>query len=207
VFDLISDKLPELQRLERVVADLEQAHGDARGRHALLVQEAATAREDDLNNEALALNRGKKLPKPREPELREQLEGVERELQVLERRLALAQADRARFIQSNHERLAALLMEAQASEGERVAEGASQVLADLLRYFKAEDDIRALGRLVPAPAEENTGAAQQSVTVWGSLTTRNITGGPARGDLEGVLRYLESLGETTVVGEDAEGAA
>ncbi len=207
MFDLIADKLPELQRLERVVADLEQAHGEARGRHAQLVQEVAAVREDDLNREAAALNAGKRTPKPREPQLRSQLEGVERELEVLERRLALAQADRARFIQSNHERLAALLMEAQASEGERVAEGASQVLADLLRYFKAEDDMRALRRLVPAPAEENTGEPERTTAVWGNLTTRNITGGPARGDLEGVLRYLESLGETTVVGEDAEGAA
>jgi hypothetical protein len=60
---------------------------------------------------------------------------------------------------------------------------------------------------VPAPAEENTGAPERVTAVWGSLTTRNITGGPARGDLEGTLRYLISLGETTVVGEDAEGAA
>jgi hypothetical protein len=90
---------------------------------------------------------------------------------------------------------------------ERVAEGARQVLADLLRYFKAEDDIRAMRRLVPAPVQENTGAPERSVAVWGNLTTRNITGGPARGDLEATLRYLEILGETTVVGEDAEGAA
>jgi hypothetical protein len=146
-----------LQRLERVLATLEQEYTEAQGRHALLVQEVAAVREDDLNREAAALNAGKRTPKPREPQLRSQLEGVQRELEVLERRLALAQADRARFIQTNHERLAALLMEAQASEGERVAEGASQVLADLLRYFKAEDDMRALRRLVPAPAEENTG--------------------------------------------------
>jgi hypothetical protein len=207
VFELIADKLPELQRLEQVVADLEQERTEALGRHAQLVQEAATAREDDLNREAAALNASKKPPKPKEPALRSQLEGAQRRLEVLERRLALAQADRARFIQSNHERLAALLMEAQASEGARVAEGASQVLADLLRYFKAEDDIRALGRLVPAPVEENTGAPERVTAVWGSLTTRNITGGPARGDLEGTLRYLISLGETTIVGEDAEGAA
>jgi len=207
VFELIADKLPELQRLEQVVADLEQERTEALGRHAQLVQEVATAREDDLNREAAALNEGRKVPKPKEPALRSQLEGVERELEVLERRLALAQADRGRFIQSNHERLAALLMEAQASEGERVAEGAAKVLEHLLVYFKAEDDLRALGRLVPAPAEENTGAPERVTAVWGSLTTRNITGGPARGDLEATLRYLESLGETTVVGEGAEGAA
>jgi hypothetical protein len=207
VFELIADKLPELQRLEQVVADLEQERTEALGRHAQLVQEVATAREDDLNREAAALNAGKRLPKPREPELRERLERAQRDLEILDRRLALAQADRARFIQSNHERLAAMLMEAQASGGERVAEGAAKVLENLLVYFKAEDDIRALRRLVPAPVEENTGALERVTAVWGSLTTRNITGGPPRGDLEGTLRYLISLGETTVVGEDAEGAA
>jgi hypothetical protein len=207
VFELIADKLPELQRLEQVVADLEQERTEALGRHAQLVQEVAAVREDDLNREAAALNASKKRPKPKEPQLRSQLEGAQRELEVLERRLALAQADRARFIQSNHERLAGLLAEAQEAEGARVAEGASQVLADLLRYFKAEDDIRALRRLVPAPAEENTGIPERTTAVWGNLTTRNITGGPPRGDLEATLRYLESLGGATVVGEDAEGAA
>jgi hypothetical protein len=45
------------------------------------------------------LNAGKKPPPRKEPELRSQLEAAGRELEVLERRLALAQADRARFIQ------------------------------------------------------------------------------------------------------------
>jgi hypothetical protein len=207
VFELIADKLPELQRLEQVVATPEQERTEAQGHHAQLVQEVAAVREDDLTTEAAALNAGKKPPKPKEPALRSQLEGAQRRLEVLERRLALAQADRARFIQSNHERLAGLLAEAQASEGERVAEGAAKVLENLLVYFRAEDDLRALGRLVPAPAEENTGAPERVTAVWGSLTTRNITGGPAREDLESVLRYLESLGETTVVGEDSEAGA
>jgi hypothetical protein len=204
VFELIADKLPELRQLEQAVANLEQEYTEAQGRHAQLEGEAATALETDLNNEALALNRGKKPPYPQEPELRSQLEAARRRLYVLERRLALAQADRSRYIQEHHEELVDLLLEAQRAEGEKVAQGARQVLADLLRYFKAEDDMRALGRLVPAPVEENTGAPEQSVTVWGNLTTRNITGGPSRGDLEGTLRYLVSLGETTVVGEDSE---
>jgi hypothetical protein len=97
VFELIADKLPELQRLEQVVADLEQEYVAAQGRHAQLVQEVAAVREDDLNLEAAALNEGRKVPKPKEPALRSQLEGAQRELEVLERRLALAQADRVRF--------------------------------------------------------------------------------------------------------------
>jgi hypothetical protein len=75
------------------------------------------------------------------------------------------------------------------------------VLEDLLRYFKAEDDARAMTRLVPAAAPENTGEPQKAVTVWGSVTTQSFGGGPARGSLEGTLRYLASLGGASVVGE------
>jgi DNA repair exonuclease SbcCD ATPase subunit len=209
MFDSIIQKVPELQRLEETVADLQQQQAAAQAKAAALANRVAQAREDDLNREALALNRGGKAPKPKEPELRSQLERAQRELEVLERRLALAGSDRSRYIQEHHEELTRLLMEAQKAEGEKVAGGAATVLEDLLRYFKAEDDLRALRRLVPAAAPENTGAPQKSVTVWGNVTTQNFGGGPARGDLEGTLRYLASLGSTatTVVGEDAEGAA
>jgi hypothetical protein len=203
VFELIADKLPELQRLEQVVADLEQERTEALGRHAQLVQEAATAREDDLNREAAALNASKKPPKPKEPELRSQLEGVERELEVLSRRLALAQADRSRYIHEHREELLGLLAEAQAAEAEQVAEGAARVLENLLRLFKVEDEARAMGRLVPVPAQENTGGPEKVTSVWGPMTRGTITGGPPRGDLEATLRHLISLGETTVVGEGA----
>ncbi len=207
MFELILEKVPELQCLERAVATLEQEHVEAQGRHAQLVQEAATAREDDLNREAAALNAGKRLPKPREPELRERLERAQRDLEILDRRLALAQADRSRYIQEHREELLGLLAEAQAAEAAKVAEGAARVLEHLLVYFRAEDDARAMGRLVPAPVEENTGGPEKVTAVWGPMTRGSITGGPPRGDLEGTLRYLVSLGETTVVGEDAEGAA
>jgi hypothetical protein len=44
------------------------------------------------------------------------------------------------------------------------------------------------------------------------LTTRNYAGGPQRGDLEGTLQYLVSLGRPTIVeaveeGDDDEDAA
>ena len=101
-----------------------------------------------------------------------------------------------------------LLAEAHASEGQKVAEGASKVLEDLYRYFQAEDDARQMKRLVPAPSalEENGGEAEpaKTVTVWGSMTTQNVAGGPPRGNLEGELRYLASLSgsSVTVVGVD-----
>ncbi len=203
MFELIIQKVPELARLEEAAAKLEREHGEAQGRVAGLSQKVLEAREDDLNREAAALNAGRKPPKPKEPELREQLESAQRELEVLARRLTLAGSDRSRYIQEHHEELMRLLMEAQAVEGAKVAEGASRVLEDLLRYFKAEDDARAMGRIVPAPVVENTGAPQKTVTVWGNVTTQNVGGGPARGNLEGTLRYLASLGAATEVGGDA----
>jgi hypothetical protein len=208
MFELIIEKVPELSRLEQAVGALQQEQAAAQAKVAALSNKVAQAREDDLNREALALNSGRKAPKPKEPELRAQLESAQREQDVLERRLTLAGSERSRYIQGHSERLMRLLAVAQAAEGEKVAEGASRVLEDLLRYFRAEDDARALRRLVPAPAPENTSGPEKSVTVWGNVTTQNFGGGPARGSLEGTLRYLASLGAGTVVaGEDAEGAA
>jgi hypothetical protein len=207
MFELIIEKVPELQKLERVVEALQREHGEASARVQGLASKVAQAREDDLNREAVALNHGRKVPKPKEPELREQLEGAQRELEVLERRLTLSGGERSRYIQDHHRELMGLLAQAQAAEGEKVAGGASKVLEDLLRYFKAEDDARAMGRLIPEPAQENTGDPQKAVTVWGSMTTQNIAGGPPRGTLEGTLRYLAGLGAPTEVGEVGDDAA
>jgi hypothetical protein len=100
-----------------------------------------------------------------------------------------------------------LLEEAQAAEASRVSEGASEVLEDLLRLFKCEDDARNLARLHPAPQPENAGEAQASphTTIWGPRT-RATANGPRRGDLEGTLRYLMSLGPATEVEASASEA-
>jgi hypothetical protein len=208
VFESIIEKVPELRRLEEAASALEREHGEASARVAALSNKVLEAREDDLNREAAALNSGRKPPKPKEPELRAQLESAQRELEVLERRLALAGSDKSRYVQEHHEELAGLLVEAQEAEAEKVSGGAATVLEDLLRYFKAEDDLRAMQRIAPAPAPENTGEPQKAVTVWGNVTTQTFGGGPARGSLEGALRYLASLGggAATVVGE-GQGAA
>jgi hypothetical protein len=212
MFELIIEKVPELQKLEQAVTKLEREQAEASAKVAALSNKVAQSREDDLTREAIALNSGRKPPAPREPELRSQLERAQRELAVLERRLTLAGSDRSRYIQQHADELMGLLAEAHASEGQKVAEGASKVLEDLYRYFQAEDAARQMRRLVPAPAalEENTSEAQagRTVTVWGNLTTQNFAGGPARGSLEGTLRYLCSLGEAAaVVGEGAESEA
>jgi len=204
MLELIIGNLPELAQLESTVAALESKHGEASARVQALGLKVHQAREDDLNREAFALNAGRKVPKPTEGHLASQLEGAQRDLQVLERRLALANSDRARYISEHHELILGLLERAHAEEGGRVAAAAEAALEALLAYHKAEDDARDLARLHPAPQEENRGGPESVSVVWGNLTTVNATGGPPRGDLEGTLRYLVSLGSPTIVEGDAE---
>jgi hypothetical protein len=210
MLEQIIEKLPELKKLESTVAALERAHGEASARVQAVAVKTTTAREADLDREALALNAGRKPPNATEPALREQLEGAGRDLEVLARRLALAVGDRGRYISEHHGEILSLLTESHAAQGERVAAAATEALAALAAYHGAEDDARDLQRLHPAPAAENVGGPQNSVIVWGALTTRNYAGGPQRGDLEASLQYLISMGAPTIVeggGEDDEDAA
>ncbi len=210
MLEQIIGKLPDLEKLESTVADLEAKHGQAQARVQALALRAAQAREHDLNAEAVALNAGRKPPNASEPGLREQLEGAGRDAEVLQRRLALAVADRGRYLSEHHGEILKLLSAAHAAEGERVAAAAGDALAALAAYHGAEDAARNLQRLHPAPAAENVGGPESVSVVWGALTTRNYAGGPQRGDLEGTLQYLISLGAPTIVeggGEDAEDAA
>lgn len=207
MFEQIIESLPALAKIEAAIAALEQEHATVQGRVAGLASKVQQARETDLNGEAAALNAGRKVPKPQEPPLREQLEGAQRDLEVLSRRLSLANSDRARHISEHHERILSLLKAAHSAEGTKVAAAATEALAALLKRFQAEDAARNLARLHPAPALENTGGPESHVTIWGNLTTQNM-GGPNRGALEGTLRQLIGMGEATVVGsvEDDDAA-
>ncbi len=204
MFEAIIESLPELAKLESTVSDLERKHGESQARVQSLALKVQQAREDDLNREAQALNSGRKVPSPDEPGLREQLDSAARALEVLERRLRLAEGEKARYISEHHGEILDLLAGAHAAEGQRVAAAAGEALAALLAYHRAEDDARNLQRLHPAPAQENVGGPQSVVTVWGNLTTQNAGGGPARGSLEGTLRYLVGLGAPTIVEAGAE---
>jgi murein L,D-transpeptidase YcbB/YkuD len=210
MLEQIIEKVPELQKLETTVAELERKHAEAQARVQALAHKAQQAREDDLNREALALNAGRKPPNATEPALAEQLDGAGRDAEVLARRLALAETDRARYLSEHHAEILTLLQRAHGDHGERVAAAATVALEALTAYHGAEDAARNLQRLHPAPAAENSGGPESVSVVWGALTTRNYAGGPQRGDLEGTLRYLISLGAPTIVeggGEDDEDAA
>jgi hypothetical protein len=208
MFDLIIESLPELAKLESTVSDLERKHSESQARVAALGHRTNQAREHDLNAEAAALNAARKPPRPTEPALREQSEGAARDLEVLARRLALAQGGRGRYLSEHHGEILELLGAAHATEGVRVAAAAEAALDALLAYHKAEDDARNLARLHPAPQPENTSGPESTSVVWGHVNTRNFTGGPQRGDLEATLQYLISLGAGTVVGavEDSDAA-
>ncbi len=207
MFDQIIEGLPELAQLEATVAALERKSGESQARVQALAHKTAQAKEFDLNAEAVALNRGRKVPNASEPGLREQLADAGRDAEVLQRRLALAVADRGRYLADHHKEILSLLQQAHAREGEKVAAAASEALDALLAYHRAEDSARNLQRLHPAPLPENVGSPESVSVVWGGLTTRNFTGGPQRGNLESTLQYLISLGAPTVVGavEDDEG--
>ncbi len=203
MFDQIIGKVPELSKLESTVSDLEAKHADGQARVQALAVKTAQALEDDLNREAAALNSGRKVPNASEPGLRQQLEGAGRDAEVLARRLALAQGEKARYLATHHAEILSLLAEAHESEGQRVAAAAEAALQGLLRRFAAEDAARDLQRRYPAPALENSGSPESMSIVFGNLTTRN-TGGENRGALEGVLRQLVAMGDATVIEGGAE---
>ncbi len=64
MLETIIGKLPDLEKLESTVSDLEAKHGQAQARVQSLAHKTGQAREDDLNREAAALNSGRKVRMP-----------------------------------------------------------------------------------------------------------------------------------------------
>lgn len=208
VLEPIIEHVPELAKLERTVQSLEKEQADATARvHGLMVR-ANEARESDLDREAAALNRGRAVPQRKEPEIRSQLEGAQRDVEVLARRHQLAVADRSRYVGEHRDELLDLLRSSHAGESRKVAESARVTLEDLLWVFAVEDSARELMRTFPEPQPENTAQPQGLTNIYGPVSTATVSGTqPRRGDIEGTLRYLISLGSETVVGEASDGDA
>jgi hypothetical protein len=210
----IADKAPELARLQDVVTKLEQEVQDASGRVAQLEIDLQSAHEDDLLRKAKALNEGRRVPKPREPEAKGKLEGATRRLEVLQRRLQLAQADVARYISENAEDLARLVSEAKVAKAREVSELAGPLARALHEYQLPDADMRALEPYLEAPQEENTGVAQPSISVWGPQNRRTAFGeqiaGQTIGQVEAIANELAGLAAryeqdgTTIVGDASE---
>jgi hypothetical protein len=218
MFESIHEQAPELARLQATVTKLEQEAHEAASRVAQLQAEAEGAREDDLLREAKALNEGRRVPKAREPEVRAQIEGASRRAEVLQRRLALAQSDVARYISENAHNLMRLVREAKAQKAREVSELASPLATALHELQLPDADMRALQPHLEGPQEENTGEPQPSITVWGPQTRQTAFGervaGMTLGQLEAIAAELSGLaaryeqGGTTIVGPtEDEGAA
>jgi hypothetical protein len=220
MFESIHTKVPDLAQLQQVVTNLEQETHEAEGRVAQLHLEAQSAHEDDLNREATALNAGRRAPRPTEPDVRAKLEGAQRRLEVLQRRLALAQSDVARYISSHSDELVELVQKAKASKAREVSELAAPLAKALGEFQQPDLDLRALQPYLELPAQENTGEPESSITVLGPLTTRSAFGEKIAdqtiGQVQNIVTELVGLaaryeqGDTTIVGPseaEDEGAA
>jgi hypothetical protein len=205
MFELIEE--PRLGDLQQKVATLEQEHNEAEARAAQLRAEVQEARNQDITAEALALNAGKRPPKPKEPELRAQLEGAQRRAEVLGRRLALAQSDVSKYVQVHHEELYQKLAEAERLKAQKVADGARQLLSDLSRYYQIDEDRKAMKPMLPPPPETGppgSAEADRITTIFAGLqTSASLSSGPPRGTIEEILRHLASLDEN----EEEQGVA
>jgi hypothetical protein len=212
---LIRGEIPELDKLERKVEDLEAERMVAENKVFTLRQRVAEAHDDDVSRTAHALNNGRQPPKPKEPQIREQLQHAEREHEILERRVQFAESERARFVAGHVEEIMGALQGAHTAEGEKIAQAAREALEALGRYHALEDEARQLQRLAPSGEwrewEPGEVVAGQSVTTFlGPLRSDRVdmNSPTARGNLEAVLQYLVSLGTVTEVGPvEDEGAA
>jgi hypothetical protein len=217
MFESIYEQAPELGRLQAAVTKLIQEEVEAQTRVAQLQAELEDTRNSDLDREALALNRGRRPPKPRAPEVEAQLEGATRRWEVLQRRLALAQSDVARHISEHAEDLMRLVQGAKAAKAREVSELAGPLAKALHELQLPDADMRALQPYLEGPQEENTGEPQPSITVWGPQTRATAFGeriaGQSVGQIEAIVTELASLaaryeqGDTTIIGEVDEGAA
>jgi hypothetical protein len=211
-----------LSELLQAVASIEQERSEAAARVAELEAAARQAAEGDLNAEALALNRGRKPPKAKEPEVRSQLEGAARRLAVLDRRLELANADAARYKSEHASRLLEQVQAAKIDLARRVAELAAPLSEALESYQQPDLDARELRPYLEVPAPENSGEPTSTTAVWGPMSTADLigagenVGGMTIGQLTAAVAELTGLparlgDEATIVGdaddEDVGGVA
>jgi hypothetical protein len=200
MLESITSRMPELRELEDQIAKLTADQQQSQAKVEALQRRVLETREDDISRAAAALNRGKAAPPPKEAEVRAQLENAAYELEIVSRRLQLAQSDLSRFVSEHREEIAHHLRAVHAEETRRVSEGAERVLSEVLAMYQTEDEARQLARIYPEPQPEpeQFPEAQSLTTIWPLQSTQNFGGGPMRGDVQGVLEYLRSLGEASV---------
>jgi hypothetical protein len=222
MFESIRGQNPELDQLQADVARLEQEVYEASSRVAQLEADAASAHEDDILREAKARNDGKRVPSPKEPEIRAQLAGAARRLEVLQSQLSLKQSELSRYMGSNAQELGRLLAEAELAGAREVSELAAPLVKALDKYQQPALDARALRPYLGEPAQENSAGPQDTVFFLGPLRRENAFGperiaGVPIGRAAAIVAEMVNLpsrheqGDATIVGptpeESDEGAA
>jgi len=119
------------------------------------------------------------------------------------RGIQLKEQERSEYVRDHGPELIALLAEQHRRTGNSIARLAGELLQELLLLYKTEDDGRALERQSAPPPEINTGDPASITAIVGIHTTQN-TPGLRRGDIEGVLRILQTYGEAAEIGPLAD---
>jgi hypothetical protein len=148
------------------------------------------------------LNRGRDRPRPRAPKVEEQLRDAQEALALLDGRIELLTHERGEYVRDHKDELFSLLNAQHRAASNTVSRLARETLAALLEMYRAEDEARELRRTHPEPQEINMGDPAPVTTILHAPTLGQMQG-QRRGDIEGVLRLLQSYGEATVVGEVA----
>ncbi len=195
-FDL-EKRWKRLGALQDEAQDLIGRYQEALAKVAALEQGREDARDKDLTAQAAALRSSRsshdELPEPEhELALDKDLEGARRSMQALQRATEGAIADVNAYRAKHAASLAEDIQEALGAKARALADHARQAAAI---YAEVEDG-KALARRFgppPPPAQENTGAPEDTTVLIGPMTTGTIAGGPNRGEVEAVLSYLAGL--------------
>jgi hypothetical protein len=204
MLEAVTDRLPELAKIEETVASLEREVSAAQQRVLGLAQRLQQTKAQDLDNAARAANAGRRRPQPKAPDVASQLDEAEDALALLQRRLELAQQDRSLYVPERGQEIISVMLEARDDQASAVAKHAGETLQALLTMYATEDQGRAIERQVPVPVETNTSDPSPITNIYSVTQTLNTgSGAPRRGDIQSILEYLISLGTGTVV-EDNE---
>ena len=195
---MAKDKDPFLKQTQ----DLIDRYQEAAALVANLEQGRAEARDKDLDVHAQAIRTGADVPDEPEHEaaLDKELAGAIRTRDAFQRAVEGAMADVASYRLEACSRLQQDISAALDGRSQELAKHARAAAALFAEY----EDGQLVAKRVGGPrqgAPENSGAPMDSAVLIGPMSTRTISAGPARGDVEAVLSYLASLGQpATIVG-------
>lgn len=189
----LSERWPKLKKHLEEVASLDNRVRESESQVQKLRAALPHAEQKDLDNAAAAVRDGKDVPHATNTDsAKRQLEAAERTKNIMARAAESARQDLNSFMAQHQQQLFEDVAQARA-EIAREAAGAARTA---LGAFSKWSDIHYLLRDLAPPPEApdyNKPAARLTQTVMGIHTTQSS--GPARGDIEGALQHVISLGE------------